>query len=294
MTHRLRLHADLSFSVQAPAARDGETVVSGTVTGEGPHVDVTLDDVSSVSTGIPGKTRRTLVRSGRAAAALVAEHGITVTLRDPQGPLVSVGAVRPTLLTRMLTRSPHLRIHSWSRAIALLRTRRRDSAISLAELLPPGTPWPPTPTFRMRRRILRTTHDPRGGGRPRLVLSVGEAPVLGATGRVFYLKRGTSTIGSDPSCDLVLSGLEAHQAEVVRMPEEDEYVLVAKSAAGLTRVNGEVPDGQLLRTGSRIQLGEWTVSYSREEYADHGRPFGGRAGGEFSRQKPQQQPAYKR
>lgn len=294
MTHQLRLHADLRFSAQAPTAQDGETMVSGTVTGDGPHVDVTLDDLSAVSPGIPGGTRRTLVRSGRAAAAQVAKQGLTLTLRDREGPLVTVGAVRASLLTRLATRSRDVRIDDWSRVVRLVRTRRRGSKMGLGDLLPPATPWPPTPMFRVRRRVARTTHDPLGGGGPRLVFSVGQAPVVGVTRRVFYLKQGTSTIGSDPSCDLVLSGLEPHQAEVFRQHEGDEYVLVATSAAGVTRVNGEVPDGQLLRTGSRIQLGEWSVAYSREEYADHGRPFGGRAGGEFSRQQPQQQPTYKR
>lgn len=267
-------------------------MLRGTVTGDGAHVDVTLDDLSSVHAGIPGGTRRTLLRSGRTAAALVAKQGLTLTLRDRQGPLVTVGAVRAPLLTRLVTRSRDLRIDDWSRVVRLARTRRRGSALGVGDMLPPPTPWPPMPMFRVSRRVARTTHDPLGGGEPRLVFSVGEAPVVGATRRVFYLNRGTSTIGSDPSCDLVLRGLEPHQAEVVRKSEGDEYVLVATNEAGLTRVNGEAADGQLLRTGARIQLGEWTMSYSREEYADHGRPFGGRAGGEFSRQRPQEQPNY--
>jgi hypothetical protein len=34
-------------------------------------------------------------------------------------------------------------------------------------------------------------------------------------------------------------------------------------------------------------LGEWTMSFYREEYADHGRPYGGRIGGELGRQQAQ-------
>ena len=34
-------------------------------------------------------------------------------------------------------------------------------------------------------------------------------------------------------------------------------------------------------------MGPWRMAFFREEYADHGRPFGGRLGGEFSVQKPQ-------
>ncbi len=29
-----------------------------------------------------------------------------------------------------------------------------------------------------------------------------------------------------------------------------------------------------MRTGTRFELGGWTMSYYGEEYADHGRPFG--------------------
>jgi len=127
-----------------------------------------------------------------------------------------------------------------------------------------------------------------------LVFSVGRAPVVGVTRRVFYLSKGTSSIGSDPGCDLTLPGLAPRHADIVRRAEDDEYLLMPTADDGSTRVNGEPADGQVLRTGSRIQLGEWTMSYSREEYADHGRPYGGRAGGEFSRQVPQPRPAYRR
>jgi hypothetical protein len=43
----------------------------------------------------------------------------------------------------------------------------------------------------------------------------------------------------------------------------------------------------LLRTGARVDLGPNTLTYSREEYADHGRPYGGRIGGELGHQRPQ-------
>ena len=43
----------------------------------------------------------------------------------------------------------------------------------------------------------------------------------------------------------------------------------------------------LLRTGARIELGPWTLLYAREEHADHGRPYGGRIGGELGHQRPQ-------
>jgi hypothetical protein len=40
-----------------------------------------------------------------------------------------------------------------------------------------------------------------------------------------------------------------------------------------------VVSGKPLRTGDRIELADWTLSYFREESADHGIPFGGRHGG---------------
>ena len=52
-------------------------------------------------------------------------------------------------------------------------------------------------------------------------------------------------------------------------------------------MHGERVRRQILRTGSRVDLGEWTFTFSREEYADHGRPYGGRIGGELGHQRPQ-------
>lgn len=51
----------------------------------------------------------------------------------------------------------------------------------------------------------------------------------------------------------------------------------------------ETADVAVLRTGSRVDLGRWTVTFYREEYADHGRPFGGRIGGELGHQRVQPQ-----
>ena len=65
----------------------------------------------------------------------------------------------------------------------------------------------------------------------------------------------------------------------------DEYVVHALDPD--TRVNGARVDQQFLRTGSRLRVGRWTLAYSRDEYADHGRPHGGRIGGELGRQQPQ-------
>ena len=50
---------------------------------------------------------------------------------------------------------------------------------------------------------------------------------------------------------------------------------------------------ETLRTGSRFTVGPWELVFAREEFADHGRPFGGRLGGEFSDQPLQEaRPGY--
>jgi hypothetical protein len=39
------------------------------------------------------------------------------------------------------------------------------------------------------------------------------------------------------------------------------------------------------RTGARIDIGPHSLAFLREEYADHGRPHGGREGGEIGPQR---------
>jgi hypothetical protein len=103
---------------------------------------------------------------------------------------------------------------------------------------------------------------------------------------VFHLGSLT-TIGSGQDTDVVLAGTEALHAEV-RRTLDDEFVLVPLVRDGSVRVNGAPVTGEaLLRTGTRVDVAGWTLSYYREEYADHGRPYGGRIGGELGRQRPQ-------
>jgi hypothetical protein len=67
--------------------------------------------------------------------------------------------------------------------------------------------------------------------------------------------------------------------------DEDEYVVVAVD--GPVRVHGAPVTRQVLRTGARVDLGGRSLVFRREEYADHGRPYGGRIGGELGRQRRQ-------
>lgn len=288
MTRAIRVEADLRFVVDA-GAPDGP--VHGTVRADGTHVAVTADKLEQLAGGAGVRTLRRL-------ALAAARQGLTIGLGGPDGPAVTVGAVRSRLLHRALTGSRYVRVDSWRQAWRLRRggaaagatDGTRPSRAVLA--LPPSTPWPPAPTFRRGRRTVTTTHDPRGGGRPQLVFALGPAPRPGERQRVHLLRPGITTIGSDPLSDLRLDGIAPRQAEV-RRDEDDEYVLVDLDDATPTRVNGEPGGRHVLRTGTRIEMGPWTMSYWREEYADHGRPYGGRSGGELSHQRPQPVPSYR-
>lgn len=94
------------------------------------------------------------------------------------------------------------------------------------------------------------------------------------------------TIGSDAACDIRLAGLDPFAAQV-RHDAADEFVVVRLGRAGTTRVNGAPVETALLRAASRLDIGDWAMSFYREEYADHGRPYGGRVGGEIGHQRRQ-------
>jgi hypothetical protein len=134
-----------------------------------------------------------------------------------------------------------------------------------------------------------TTHDPHGGGRPRLVFALGDNAQADSEQRVFDLLPGVTVIGSGADADLQLAGLDEHHAEVRRDPF-DEYIYVHLGTRTGSRVDGRPVGEQALHTGDRIELGNWTLSFYREEFADHGRPHGGRQGGEWAIQRPQQEP----
>jgi hypothetical protein len=135
-----------------------------------------------------------------------------------------------------------------------------------------------------------TTHDPQGGGGPRLIFALGGEAIPTEDGTVaqteYALSPGRTTIGSAANADLRLPDLAQEQASIVR-DEFDEYVLVQESKGQPSLVNGQPVSRHPLRTGDRIELGSWTLTYFRDEYADHGRPFGGRQGGEGAVQQAQ-------
>lgn len=282
----MRIDSDLTFSFAEPAREGAESrAMNGTITGTGNHLEVRCDT-------LPKMSARTVAPLLRKTAAALASRGLTVSVSGPDGLLMTIGAVRGSLWHRILTRSRHVQLERVTQFIRILRPHRTVvGGLTMAELMPPATVMPLAPTFRVQPRRVTTTHDAAGGGRPRLLFSAGPASYEGQNVRSFYLKPGVTTIGSGPECDLQLSGMADLQAEI-RRNENDEYVLVARSDPGTTRVNGRPVTGGVLRTGSRIELGSRTMSYFRSEFADHGRPYGGRIGGEFGFQRSQAIPKY--
>lgn len=143
-----------------------------------------------------------------------------------------------------------------------------------------------------------TTHGGYGSGAPRLVVTAESAGWAGGPNPPeFDLREDRTTIGSASDNDIVLDGLRPHQA-VIEHTDSDEYRLsslgeTAAGAAGDESPNKPVHEGSLLRSGASVTIGPWVFAYVREEGSDHGRPFGGRLGGEGRRQEPQPpKPAY--
>jgi hypothetical protein len=282
----IRIESDLTFSVEQPTTDGDIQRLHGTIKADGTRIEVRTDAIPAVST-------RTATTSLRRVAANLSRRGLSLSVIGPDGPLMTLGAVRGRFLDRLLARSRHVRLGKLGLVLKTVRDRPRPAGKSAWDLAPPTTLFPLTPTFRRLPRNVTTTHDPTGGGGPRLFFSAGDFVMEGAPTQVFWLKHGVTTIGSSPGADLRLDGLQDYQAEI-RRNSADEYLLVILGTEVASRVNGQVVTQQILRTGSRVQLGTWVMSYFREEYADHGRPYGGRIGGELGFQRTQSRPAYRK
>jgi hypothetical protein len=256
------------------------TVTSGSARAAGTAVTITVDALDAFRGGAMPSLEEI-----RPLAKALSDKGLSVTIDGPDGSIVSLGAVNSPASQRLVTRSPHIKLGKLGALVPLMRPGRgRSRGFSL---LPPETPLPLMPT--VRRKITRrvtTTHHTRGSGRPRLIFVQDAAQWNGQIPREVTLDQETFTIGADPGSALQLSGLDPLHAEI-RHDENDEYVLVPHGEVGgsVSRIGPSV-----LRTGARIKLGQWRLAYFREEFADHGRPFGGRSGGELAYQRPQFDP----
>ena len=301
MTASTRLDIDLAFSLVEPVETAATTAddatdansgsapsdaeqMTGTITASGLDIQIYA---SKPELFVQARSIR--LKDLRGLAAELAERGLTVSLSGPEGLIVRLGAVHSSVVQHLLTGSPHIGLGSRAALAPMLRRRNGDATTNPAVLLPPPTLLPLIPTLdrRIRRRIT-TTHYTPGAGRPRLIFVVGSENWNGQMPREFDLLPGVTTIGSSPTADLQLDGLEPLHAEI-RHDADDEYVLHAlgEVGGGSQPIPGARDDGQVLRTGARIEMGQWRMAFFREEYADHGRPYGGRPGGELAYQRPQ-------
>lgn len=271
-----RLDIDLDFSI----TDESGAVTTGRAEAAGTEVTVSLDGVGPLSGGgLPS------LEAIKPLAEFLSRQGISVTLAGPDGNIVSLGKVDSPAAQRLVTRSPHIKLGKLGSLLPLVRQGRRQPGGT--PLLPPVTPLPLFPT--VQRKVVRrvtTTHYARGGGRPRLIFVQDAASWTGQIPREVALTEDITTIGSNPGSGLELEGLEALHAEI-RHDDQDEYVLVPHGP-----VSGSVARSgpSVLRTGARIQMGQWCLAFFREEFADHGRPFGGRSGGELAYERPQLDP----
>lgn len=262
---------DLAFEVSVAG---GETV-HGRLRGRGGRLWLDLD-VSGTSAG----------RHGTPAIRLVADApsgpGLSVAVRSGGEHLVTLGGAPTPWWRRPLAGSRDAGPGRLRGAWAAGRSRREvtssppdDREVPPATLVPVAPPVVPG----MRSRP-STTHSNVGGGAPRLVLVPQQAQqAQRQNGRPasYRLSREVTTIGSDPSCDIVLPGLTPLHAEV-RRNEHDEIVLTARNLD--TRVDGERVRSRTLRTASQVEMGELTLAYYREDDAGYGRLLYGRVGGE--------------
>lgn len=270
--HPLAVTADLAVTLEV----DGEPPVRAHLHGSGRTLELTVDDPGAFA----GRGDAAALRS---VADGLAARGLVVRVVARERTLLELGATRTSWWQRRVTGSAHLRAASLRGAWTGVRNAGRRPVLPDGRIAPPPTLWPPAPTFLRRPRPpVTTTHDPARGGRPRLVL----VDRLDARGRQTVFLGEHTTIGAAEECDLRLPGLAEVQVEV-RHDEADEFVLVHRGETLPSRVNGQPVREQVLRTGSRVDLGDWVLVFAREEYADHGRPYGGRVGGEFGRQLPQ-------
>lgn len=277
MARQFRADINLDFSLQEESGEQAR----GSVKAAGTEVVVSLENIDALMSH-----RLPSLADMRPLAKTLSEQGLTVVVDGPEGRIISLGAVEAPASQRVITRSPHIRLGKLG-ALAPVLKRARRSAGSGFSLLPPGTLLPLLPTVKRRiPRRITTTHYTRGGGRPRLIFVQDSASWNGQVPREFSLVADRVRIGSDDSVELQLPGLDGVHAEIVHN-DLDEYVLVRHG-----KVSGSFGPGSssVLRTGARIQMGQWCLAFFREEFADHGRPFGGRSGGEFAYQRPQRDP----
>ena len=127
-----------------------------------------------------------------------------------------------------------------------------------------------------------TTHAEWGAGNPRLRITRDDERTE------FALEADEVKIGSAAGNELRLADTDPVHATITH-DDRDEYVLTLHGEGEMNASAGADAthpgdDTETLRTGARFTAGPWTLVFARDEFADHGRPYGGRKGGEYSDQ----------
>jgi predicted GNAT family acetyltransferase len=126
-----------------------------------------------------------------------------------------------------------------------------------------------------QRQTVTTTHAAWGAGHPR-ILAASEHERY-----VHEIRCELTHIGSADDSDLKLSATDSLHAKILH-DTTDEYVLTMVGEGATSSGRHEI-----LRTGAHFTAGPWSLIFVRDEFADHGRPYGGRIGGEAGHQRPQ-------
>ena len=284
-----RFDIDATFECTIPDEKSGQSeLVAGKISAAGTNIVVECSNLDALL-----GTRMGDINALRGISQLLADRGVTLELRGPQGMVARIGDVKASLAQRVVTRSRNIELGRLSNLVPLLAQRPKGREPSGSKLqLPPATLFPLVPTVsRNVRRKITTTHHTHGSGRPRLIFGLGSTRWKGGLPQIMELTGDVTTIGSAPDADLYVADAAPHHAEI-RHTRADEYVLYSFSPVGTgidaSKTNAALAEGGvILRTGALVQIGDWRMSFYREEFADHGRPFGGRSGGEFAVQKPQ-------
>ncbi|MBS1907806.1 MAG: hypothetical protein JST33_14850 [Actinobacteria bacterium] len=130
-----------------------------------------------------------------------------------------------------------------------------------------------------------TTHAEWGAGHPHLLITFED------TRLVHEITDDETRIGSGDDCQIRLEGIAPLHA-VIRHDGHDDYDLEmvgpGQTSANIAKAAEE--EGrpvETLHTGARFTAGDWRFVFVRDEFADHGRPYGGRLGGEGAHQRRQ-------
>lgn len=279
----MRFDIDLTFAVDQPTDRPRfSRRSSGTIKAAGKTIHLKVDSYS-LFPSIKQLDRRAL----NDFATKLKKAGVKIVVDGPEGTLLTLGDVKPNFSGRIASRSGAVRLGSLPDASKLFRGRGKRTGAESFKI--PATPFPLLPTFRKNYRLrATTTHYADGGGRPRLIFVQDSESWDGKAPKVLNIMGDSIEIGSAPENGLTLPGLEPVHARITRN-DLDEFVVEAVGRVGGSA--GLKPgDRYTLRSGARMELNGWRLVFYREEYADHGRPFGGRNGGELAVQRPQYNP----